>query len=277
MLAPDLKPTIRAAGGVLRRSEPRTEYLVVHRPKYDDWSLPKGKLDTGESYLGAAHREVLEETGYHATEAVPVGSIGYDTVAGSRKLVRWWSMTAGLGAFQPNAEVDGVEWLPAAEAYERLTYRNDRSVLDRARELALDPTEATVHLIRNSAGRAHAVALALGLRHFPLTRIVSGASPQCRETVIPLAESLEISPEVDSRLNVDAAVDDVLTLFGDLSGEAVAAASHEEAIGALLQAVAEDGLELSGPLEWPMGSVWTLQLRKGEVVSAVYSPPPVRS
>lgn len=293
MTAFDLRPTIRAAGGILRRDGSRTEYLVVHRPRYDDWSFPKGKLDPGESYLPAAHREVLEETGYRGTDPLPVGSIGYDTLAGKAKLVRWWSMTAGSGEFHANPEVDDIEWLTGAEARERLSYRNDRNVLDRAVRLAADASAATVHVICHAAageaapdghpdgerpldatGRAQAVALALELRRSPLTRIISGAGAACRETVSPLAESLDISPEVDSRLNVDAGVDDFLTLLGDVRGDAVAVSSHADTIGAVLRALNGRGVELSDPLERPTGSVWTLQLRNGQEVSAVFSPPP---
>jgi len=287
---PDLRPAIRAAGGVLRRGG---EYALVHRPKYDDWSLPKGKLNTGESYLRAARREVLEETGHRGLDPVEVGSIGYDTVAGKRKLVRWWSMTATDGEFQPNAEVDEVAWLPGAQAVQRLNYSNDRHVLARALRLDADPTAATVYMVRHAragekrrwgrrdserpldeTGREQALVLAFERRLTPLTRIISSERVRCLQTVEPLAAGLKMRVEIDPRLNLDAGTDDALELLRELAGEAVVISSHREVIGALMRRLASQDIERSGPLRWSMASTWTLQLSGGRVRSAEYQPPP---
>ena len=124
--------TVQAAGGVVHRRTPdgRTEVLVVHRPKYDDWSLPKGKLDPGEDHATAALREVEEETGMRARLDREVGSTAYHDRYGRPKVVRYWAMTPVSGSFTPGREVDEVRWLTVPEAEALLTYEHDRELLD---------------------------------------------------------------------------------------------------------------------------------------------------
>ena len=102
---------------------------VVHRPKYDDWTFPKGKLDPGESFEEAALREVEEETGFTCELGDELASSSYHDRHGRPKLVRYWSMTPVSGEFTPNDEVDELRWLPPAEARELLTYDRDRELL----------------------------------------------------------------------------------------------------------------------------------------------------
>jgi 8-oxo-dGTP diphosphatase len=117
---------VRAAGGVVRRDG---EVLVVHRPRYDDWTLPKGKLDPGEDFEEAALREVEEETGYRCRLGRELPSIEYRDRRGRLKLVRYWAMEPEAGVFVPNKEVDEVRWLAVEEALELMTYDRDRDVL----------------------------------------------------------------------------------------------------------------------------------------------------
>jgi 8-oxo-dGTP diphosphatase len=126
-------PVVRAAGGVVWRQGPSgPEVLVVHRPRYDDWSLPKGKAEEGEDDLTTAHREVAEETGLNCEVGAELARIRYTDHNGRPKVVRYWAMTAtnGTDTFVPNREVDKVAWLPVDEAAARLTYERDRPVLD---------------------------------------------------------------------------------------------------------------------------------------------------
>src|SRR4051812_20365354 len=123
---------IEAAGGVLwRPAEHRTrvEVAVIHRPKYDDWSLPKGKLLAGEHPLIAGIREVAEETGYRVTVGRPLPEIRYPRL-GQTKRVRFWAMRAVAGEFAPNSEVDVLRWLPPNDAQALLSPNHDRVVLD---------------------------------------------------------------------------------------------------------------------------------------------------
>ena len=106
------------------------EIVVVHRPNYDDWTFPKGKLDRGESFEDAALREVVEETGLECDLGEELPSVEYVDGRGRTKIVRYWAMTVRSGAFEPNDEVDVLEWLPPAEVAARLTYDHDLDVLD---------------------------------------------------------------------------------------------------------------------------------------------------
>jgi 8-oxo-dGTP diphosphatase len=118
---------IHAAGGVVWRPGPAgPEVLLVHRPRYDDWSLPKGKLDPGESFEEAARREVLEETGVSVELGEELTSVRYRDNKGRPKLVRYWVMTADdPGSFEPNDEVDRIRWAGPEEAVGLLTYERD--------------------------------------------------------------------------------------------------------------------------------------------------------
>ncbi|MFB7127949.1 NUDIX hydrolase [Kitasatospora sp. NPDC056273] len=130
-------PVILAAGAVLwlpgrpkksgRLGRPRI--ALVHRPKYDDWSLPKGKLEAGEGMAEAALREVREETGFHCLLGPELPTQHY-RVQGRPKEVRYWAAVPSSGSFRPNREVDRLDWLPAGKARARLTHDQDRLLVD---------------------------------------------------------------------------------------------------------------------------------------------------
>jgi 8-oxo-dGTP diphosphatase len=114
---------VHAAGGVVLRDG---QVAVVHRPRYDDWSLPKGKLDPNESFEDAALREVEEETGLRCRLVRELPAVQYE-VRGRPKLVRYWAMeVAEETLFMPNDEVDEVRWLEPQEALALLSYDRDR-------------------------------------------------------------------------------------------------------------------------------------------------------
>ncbi|MEU0528595.1 NUDIX hydrolase [Streptomyces niveus] len=125
--------TVLAAGCVLWRksahSADGTEICLVHRPKYDDWSHPKGKLKHAEDALAGALREVLEETGHHCSPGARLGTVSY-LANGRPKEVVYWAAEATDGAFEPNDEVDRVLWLPPPTARTRLTQPRDRLLID---------------------------------------------------------------------------------------------------------------------------------------------------
>ena len=122
---------VRAGGGIVWRhgKDGRLEVLVVHRPKYDDWTFPKGKVDEGESDEECALREVEEETGLVCELGAELPSTTYHDRFGRAKLVRYWAMRPLLGAFDPHAEVDEIRWVGAEDAADILTYPRDRTVL----------------------------------------------------------------------------------------------------------------------------------------------------
>jgi len=122
--------TVRAAGTVLWAAAPDgLRVALVHRPRRGDWSLPKGKLDAGESEREAALRETLEETGWRGAPGPELGTVRY-RAGGRPKTVRYWALLASDGTFTANAEVDELAWLPVPEARQRCTYAQDRAVLD---------------------------------------------------------------------------------------------------------------------------------------------------
>jgi 8-oxo-dGTP diphosphatase len=123
----DRPEEVRAAGGVVVR--PGAEVAVVHRPKYDDWTLPKGKLDPGEGFEEAALREIEEETGLRCRLGRELPSTRYTDAKGRPKLVRYWEMEPIEGAFSPTDEIDELRWLPPEEAADLLSYERDREVL----------------------------------------------------------------------------------------------------------------------------------------------------
>ena len=125
---------VEAGGGVVVRDG---RIAVVHRPKYDDWSFPKGKLDPGESFERAALREVEEETGLRCALREELPSTRYRDSKGRPKVVRYWRMEPLGGEFSPSAEVDELRWVTAAEARRLLTYERDRA-LAAAQEDAAD-------------------------------------------------------------------------------------------------------------------------------------------
>lgn len=126
-----VEPEIRAAGGVVWRvAEGRPEVALVHRPKYRDWTFPKGKLDAGETDEQAARREVLEETGLQCVLGRELPSVTYRDGKGRHKQVRYWEMTVAAGAFEVNDEVDEMAWLDLDAAGRRLTYDHDCDVLE---------------------------------------------------------------------------------------------------------------------------------------------------
>jgi 8-oxo-dGTP pyrophosphatase MutT (NUDIX family) len=131
-VSPD--PEVRAAGGVVLRrlQDEGWQVLLVHRPRYDDWSLPKGKADPGESDEETALREVEEETGLRCTLGVRAGRTRYRDSKGRDKVVHYWLMEPESGAFVPNDEVDEVRWCSVAEAVAMISYAHDRKMLAKA-------------------------------------------------------------------------------------------------------------------------------------------------
>jgi 8-oxo-dGTP diphosphatase len=123
---------IEAAGGLVWRTDAARELqvLLVHRPRYDDWSLPKGKLHPGESHLDAALREVTEETGLACIAGRAIGETQYRDRKGRRKRVRYWSMVPAHGSFAPNREVDRIRWLALPAATKLLTYDHDTRLVE---------------------------------------------------------------------------------------------------------------------------------------------------
>ncbi|MQS08747.1 NUDIX domain-containing protein [Streptomyces sp. IF17] len=137
---------VRAAGCVLwrraRADGPPSAFALVHRPKYDDWSHPKGKLLPGEEARAAAVREVREETGMVCVPGAELSTQRY-SAKGHPKEVRYWLAEASAGSFEPNDEIDALVWLEPDAARERLTHPQDRELLDEAVDALRTPGRPT--------------------------------------------------------------------------------------------------------------------------------------
>jgi len=125
------KKIVKAAGCVVfRRHKTQLEVLLAHRPRYDDWSFPKGKKDSGETDYECALREVEEEVGAKGEILGELTKIRYDIADNKEKIVRFWIMQYSEGEFKANKEVDEIRWLPWREADEILSYDRDRALLE---------------------------------------------------------------------------------------------------------------------------------------------------
>ena len=132
-LGDEREPEVLAAGGLVIREGPdgAPEVAVIHRPRYGDWSLPKGKLMPGEPWERAALREVEEETGFRCRLGAELEPARYRDHRGRSKLVRFWLMRAGSGRFEPGGEVDELRWLQPQAAVELLDHDHDRELVRR--------------------------------------------------------------------------------------------------------------------------------------------------
>lgn len=285
MSSPVPTSAILAAGGVAYASfGKQRRFVVVHRPRYDDWSLPKGKLNKGETFLRAALREVKEETGVWPENPMEIGSIAYDTNGGNHKIVRWWLMSADPGTFKPNREVDEIAWLPAKGALKRLEYRNERAVLERANEMIRSSTSGRIYLVRHGwagdkrawrkpdairpldrRGRKQAGALATRLSGVAITQVCSSKDTRCIQTAESIARTLGLPVETSTKLTESGSADDTLKLIKKMRGESAVLCTHGDVIADLIGKLRAEGTELNGPMSWKKGSIWMLETRRGKV------------
>lgn len=287
---------ILASGGVVLRPADDTragfQVLVVHRPRYDDWSLPKGKDEPGEAPEAAAVREVWEEAGQQARIISPLGESSYQTLAGP-KLVRWFAMRAlGRNQFEPNGEVDRIVWVEPEEAARLLNYSRDRDLVTNVDGPALLST-GTLFLVRHAAagdrstwtdddrlrplttkGEAQAEGLARLLSDRGVERIISSPYLRCTHTVEPLAHKLGLEIEIDDSLAEGSGGKPVRRLVRDLAGTNAVLCSHGDVIPELLDWMVRRGMELSSPFDCKKGSTWEVEVTAGEFTAARYLPPP---
>ena len=287
---------ILAAGAVLYSGG---QILLVHRPRYDDWSLPKGKLDPGESLAAAAVREIHEETGVRARLGPWLCDVRY-AVADGRKFVRYWAAEAVSEAdFTPNHEVDELRWVTPEDAAKLLSYAHDEDVVARFVEVGV-PTSVLL-VVRHAkagkrsdwdgddtlrplsaAGQEQAREIAELLPRYGPDRIVSSPQVRCRDTVALLADALGLPVADEPPLSEPSYADDpdtTLKRFRELAAQpgVTVVCSQGGVIPGVVAALARDAaLPVAVDLDdvpSKKGSTWVLALRDGALVSADYLEP----
>jgi len=278
-----------AAGVVVWR--PGREVLLVHRPRYDDWSFPKGKLDPGETAPGAAVREVHEESGVRVRLGPPLPDQSYPVAVG-RKTVHYWVGWAvdgdDVSAYVPNAEIDAVAWVPRDEALARLSYARDRETLATATQLR-KRTRALVVLRHAKAcprrawkgedrarplerlGLDQAQRLLPVLAAWDVTRVVSSSSMRCVQTVAAYADAHGHRLQAtDALTEEDATADAVAHLVGELlaGGDGAVLCTHRPVLPAVLDAAGV------GPESLDPGGALVVHHRTGEPVAVELWPAP---
>ncbi|HEU4491760.1 MAG TPA: NUDIX hydrolase [Jiangellales bacterium] len=290
------RPEIPAAGVVMWRpvgdgDSGGLEVCLVHRPKYDDWSLPKGKLDPGEHVLAGAVREVLEETGHRVVLGRPLPSQRYP-VGEADKVVHYWAARADDSAppWSGTPEIDQVEFLPVPEAMERLTHPRDAELVA---DVAADPAPTVPLVVLRHAkavgrgrwdgpdmerpldrrGIAQADRLSVLLGCYGVSRVISSDATRCVDTVRPYAtatrRTVELEPVV-SELGHEQQPDQAATVVSGLlaAGQQTVLCSHRPVLPVLFAAAAERA-RCAVPAEptLPPGGFVVLHHRGGVVVA----------
>ena len=218
-----MNKTIIAAGAVVwRKSESgQVEVVLIHRPKYNDWSFPKGKVDIGEAVIACAHREVLEESNLETQFGPYLGDVEYETIDGPKRVYFWSAKVITAYPFTPNSEVDKLEWHSLKSANKILTLDSDREILSKFSKLDLD-TKPFI-LLRHakaitrdewqgddddrpldSLGSYQADRLISIYEVYKLEQIHSSDAIRCFDTVNALARKLNITLEVSGKLSESA-------------------------------------------------------------------------
>jgi 8-oxo-(d)GTP phosphatase len=270
-------------------AEGAIEVAVIHRPRYDDWSLPKGKVDPGETAPVAAVREVFEETGQRCVLGRRLDTVSYPIDLGIKKVYYWAARSTG-GEFTPGKEVDELVWLPVVDAMKMLDYAQDRKVL---RRFAKQPADTqTILVVRHGTagsksrysgddtkrpldkrGRAQAEALVPQLLAFGATEVYAADRVRCHQTLEPLAAELGV------RIHTERA------LTEESYAKSPKRARHEMlriAAQAATPAICSQGKVIPDLITWwcdrdgvrpdkarnHKGSTWVLSLAAGKLIAA---------
>jgi phosphohistidine phosphatase SixA/8-oxo-dGTP pyrophosphatase MutT (NUDIX family) len=276
---------VRAAGGVVVRNDGELRLVVVHRPEYEDWTLPKGKCEPGESWEDCALREVQEETSLvcHLLGSA-IGTTEYVDRRGRPKQVRWWLMRPDAGELRGQSEVDVARWATPAEALALLTYERDRELLQPLLK------ESRVWVVRHAdagdraawtrpdqqrpldrRGQEQARLLAEVLRQESIDRLLSSPYLRCVQTLEPLAAALGQPVDSVEELGEGYGLDGIEPLL--IGGQAVVACTHGDVLEELLSELRREDLVPAGA-KAPKGSTWVLRSRAGLIEHAEYIAPP---
>ena len=283
---------IHAAGAVLWRygAKKKIEVALIHRPRYDDWSLPKGKQDVGESMIACAYREVMEETGYASIFGPELGEVTY-VVDGISKIVKYWSAQAEdapTGKPDPQ-EIDQIEWLSPADARKKLTLDDDRSVIDFFLEFGTGTTALV--LLRHAKavkredwdgddgdrplahlGQLQAKRILTNFLPFAIEQVHSSDAMRCIETIEPMTRALNMHPIFSTDLSEyrfakdkEAALDYAQDLMN--SGKSSIICSHNPILPKLLKKLIGKKNFKQLDQELKPAEAWVLHHRDGEIIA----------
>jgi 8-oxo-(d)GTP phosphatase len=290
---------VRAAGGVVVRAATAggaTEVALVHRPAYDDWSFPKGKLESGEDERDAAIREVAEETGLTCSLEDDLGVVSYVDGHGRPKVVRYWRMSAAPGTeMRPGHEIDRAEWVPLEDAARRLTYPHDRELLTRLTGERPAVEAVPMYLLRHAkagsrdqwggsdelrpispAGRRQSERLVAWFDGRPVHRLFSSRFVRCVQTLEPLAEARGLEIELADELAEGHPLGGVeaFVLAAAADGPSILC-THGDVQQGLVEELLERGARLDdGAVAFKKASAWVLDVLDGKVSALRYVPPP---
>lgn len=286
---------IQAAGGLVFKetAKGKLKVLIAHRPRYDDWGLPKGKADKGETPEETAVREVLEETGFHCRIVAPIGTSRYRVNNGVKE-VKWFAMRplADSPGFVKNKEVDDIRWVTRKQARFLCDYENDRALIAGAGLKKLART-GTLYLLRHAAagdrmkwqgvdavrpltkkGRRQVAAITSYLENAGIERIYTSPYTRCIQTVEPLAEAVGAKVIKHDALAEGPDIDGAYDLCDELVGFNAVLCSHGDVIPAVINRMMWAGLTLESRFYCSKGSIWEVDLDGGRFTTARYVPPP---
>jgi len=294
---------IIAAGGVVWRetSDSKIELAIIHRPKYDDWSFPKGKLGSGEELISCAYREIMEETGLNIELGPYLGEIEYESIDGLKHVTYWAAKAlAGSNEFHANLEADQLEWHDIESARQKLTRDTDKQILEifidapyeanklimlrHAKALARsewqsgDEDRPLDNLGQLQAKRMHAIYQVFGI-----SQIHTSDAVRCYDTVIGMTKSLMIEPVITAKLseytfekNKDKSLEYAKELAEAVraTGETTLLCSHNPVLPRMLEYVSKkSGVELPENKLKP-ADAWVIFLGKNKVLQIDVVPAP---
>ncbi len=265
----------------------------MHRPIHDDWSLPKGRADRGETPEDTAVREVFEETGFHCRIVAPIGTTRHRIRSGVKE-VNWFAMRElpDSPGFKPNKEVDEIQWVSRKRARDILDYDNDKGLIGGADLRKLSQT-GTIHLVRHTAagnrdkwegidmerpltkkGRKQSQAIAERLQDASIERVLSSPYTRCIETAKPLAKAIGAKVKVHPALAEGPDIDAAYDLIDSLVGQNAVLVSHGDVIPAVINRLMWAGLSIDSRFYCSKGSTWEIHVESGKFTTGHYVPPP---
>jgi phosphohistidine phosphatase SixA/8-oxo-dGTP pyrophosphatase MutT (NUDIX family) len=285
---------IRAAGALLWReiAAGEIEIALVHRPRYDDWSLPKGKIDEDETALACAYREVFEETGIKARFTRQLGAVEYEDNGAQKRVKYWVAQALGASDFVANEEVDQLRWLKPTDSIELATHQSDKEMIERFLEIE-GPTDTLIILRHTKAlergdwdgddslrtlnenGIAQAQALINHLAPFAIDEIYTSDFTRCVQTVSPLGESRGLVVSKVPSLNEATFESDPersISFANALKQDErnILICSHNPVIPTMLRGILNTKLKNKDLIKLEPGDAWLVHRVKGEIVALDY-------